>query len=132
TGRCAARAAPWEPTLTVVSAAAGGAKRMTVPAFPTSTLTSAPGRPGATCQEGAGPAGCASYGTLSVIVAPRAVSAARISSVSRACNGPAMIPGPSARAASTEARLCMDLEPGTDRRARTGPVAAGAGQRPAA
>src|SRR5213078_3734134 len=47
------------------------------------------------------------------------------------CNGPAMVPGPSARAASTSARLVMDLEPGTASRARTGPVAAGAAQRPA-
>src|SRR5690242_2221972 len=42
-----------------------------------------------------------------------------------------MVPVPSARAASTRALLVMDLEPGMATRARTGPVAAGAAQRPA-
>ena len=57
-----------------------------------------------------------------------AVSASAIRSVSRARSGLVIMPGPSARAASTRARLVMDLEPGSRTPARTGPAATGACQ----
>ena len=51
-----------------------------------------------------------------------------MSSVSRACSGRRITPGPSASAASTSARLVIDFEPGTVTTASTGPPASGAGQ----
>ena len=102
----------------MVSAATGGTKRITVPAFPTSTRTSPAAEPGDTRH----PAG------VSSTLAPSAVSAPAISSVSLARSGLPTTPGPSASAASTSARLVMDLEPGSRNLARTGPAAAGACQ----
>ncbi len=117
TGRWEARASPWNSTVAAVSAATGGTNRITVPALPTSTRASPAGRPGATRQV---------PGAASVSMrAPSAVSARAISSVSRACSGRVMAPGPSASAARTSARLVMDFEPGSVTLARTGPAAAG-------
>ena len=54
TGRCEARGSPWNRTLTPDSAATGGAKRMTVPALPTSTLVSSVACPGHARDTAAG------------------------------------------------------------------------------
>jgi len=51
-----------------------------------------------------------------------------MSRVSRARSGLATRLGPSARAASTSARLVMDFEPGSVTAARTGPSAGGTRQ----
>ena len=95
---------------------------MTVPALPTSTLTSAPagGWPGVRCQA-AGEA-------VSVICVPSARSALAASKVSLACSGFATVAGPSLRAARTRARLVMDFDAGSRTRALTGPAAAGVDQ----
>ena len=63
---------------------------------------------------------------------PSAVSAAAISSVSRERSARRTTEGPSARAASTSARLVSDFEPGSATVARTGVRAYGAGQGSAA
>ena len=60
--------------------------------------------------------------------APSARSAPTASLVSLATSGFAIAAGPSLRAASTRARLVMDLEPGSRTLARTGPAPAGACQ----
>ena len=105
TGRWAARGSPWNPTATLPSAATGGTKRITVPALPTSTLVSL-----------AGPAGGDQPGPAGRRCPPgRPGRAARWPSA--ACPWPAAgagpRPGPAASAASTSARLVIDLEPGS-------------------
>lgn len=95
---------------------------MTVPAFPTSTVTLAP--------ELIDPGETARSVPDSEIEQPRTRSAATASEVSRARSGPRTTDGESLSAASTRARLVIDFEPGSRSRARTGPWAAGVRQRP--
>ncbi len=118
TGRCLTRASPSKRTAAEVSAATPGRNRMTVPALPTSTLTSAPadGWPGVTRQAAAE--------SVSVICVPSARSAPTASRVSLARSGFATEAGPSLRAARTRARLVMDFDAGSRTRALTGPAAA--------
>ena len=104
---------------TLPSAATGGTKRMTVPALPTSTFVSWPAQPGLTSHACGSPVST---------WAPRACSAPAISRVSLARSGCRTWAGPAASAASTSARLVIDLEPGSRTWARTGPAACGAGQ----
>lgn len=61
-------------------------------------------------------------------VHPMVFSALAISVVSRLTNAPVIVDGPSARAARINARLVIDLEPGTATVAFTGADARGAGQ----
>jgi hypothetical protein len=103
---------PWD------SAATGGTNRITVPASPQSTSVSPANAPGVTVQS-------------SVLVStcePSPVRAAAISRESRDRSARRTTLGPSARAASTSARLVRLLLPGRVTVASTGLVARGAGQ----
>ena len=126
TGRCLARASPSKATTAEVSAARPGTNRITVPAFPTSTFTAEPGAgcPGVITQSVRDPV----ISERSVIAQPRARRASAASAVSLARSGLAITAGPSPSAARTNARLVMDLEPGSRTRALTGPAAAGEAQ----
>ena len=119
-GRSLIRSSPSKETTAEVSAASAGTNRITVPAFPTSTLTAEPGAgwPGVITQSVRD----------SVISEPSARRASAASAVSLARSGLAITAGPSPSAARTRARLVMDLEAGSRTRALTGPAAAGEAQ----
>ena len=106
TGRCEARASPRNSTWRRSAPPPAGTKRITVPALPTSTRV--PRR-----RAGRVPPARSRARRRRRCVAPSAVSARAISSVSLACSGRVMTPGPSASAARTSARLVMDFEPGS-------------------
>ena len=90
---------------------------MTVPALPTSTLTDEPGQRSRRETARSVPS--------SAIEQPRTRSAAIAREVSRASAPRAAVDGESLSAASSSARLVIDLEPGSRSVARTGPCAAG-------
>ena len=116
TGRVRMCGSPSKATSPSASPATGGTKRVTVPASPQSTATPPVSRAGSTCQ---------SSPEVSIRV-PSAARAPAISSVSRDRRARRTTLGPSARAASTSARLVSDLLPGSDTSACTGPCAKGA------
>ena len=127
TGRCLDRSSPSKWTSAEVSAATAGRKRMTVPALPTSTRTREPtaGWPPVTRQSVPDAGSCP---PTSVISVPIARSPPAASKVSLARSGLVILAGPSLSAPRTRARLVTDLDAGSQIRALTGPVAAGAGQ----
>ena len=117
TGRLRMCGSPSKATRPDDSPATGGTKRSTVPARPQSTSASRSNGPGVTGQS------APDVSTR----APSAVSAAAIRVVSRERSARRTTDGPSARAASTSARLVRDLLPGSETTASTGPRARGAG-----
>src|SRR5882757_2441652 len=120
-GRDRACSSPSNVTTSVPSAATGGTKRSTVPASPQSMVAPGAG-PIAPLTDSSVPG--PSRTTPSVRRAPI------MRSVSRLRNAPPTVELPCgvANAASTNARLVCDFEPGTATVARTGFAASGAGQ----
>ena len=98
--------------------AAGGTNRITVPARPQS-ISAGPLNP--SCGPTVIMVPSTSIGT------PSARSAATIRSLSRLRRAPVSEPPSGQSAASSNARLVIDLDPGTVTEASTGPVAVGAG-----
>src|SRR3954451_16052384 len=117
-GRSRAYGSPSKATTPSASAATGGTNRITVPARPQSTFAGPLSEPGVTVT----------VVPLSLMPTPRAISADRISAVSRAASRPVKWDGPSASAARMTARLLIDFDPGTMIVAVTAPSARGAGQ----
>ncbi len=127
TGRWAIRGSPVNRTSARARAAAGGTKRSTVPALPTSMPTLA--RSAWPSAGGPAVAGSTRHSrSPSVMRQPSACSAPAIRRVSLAASGPVISVGESASAAMISARLVIDLEPGSLTTARTGPAACGAVQ----
>src|ERR1700742_3801483 len=121
-GRTRACSSPSNVTAARPSAASGGTKRNTVPARPQSMRASGVGAiVPLTASSSAGPS----------TRRPSAFSAPIIRSVSRLRSAPLVVeaaPVAAASAASTNARLVWDFEPGTVTVACTGREVAGAGQ----
>ncbi len=129
-GRSWLRGSPSKCTGPSARVASGGRKRITVPALPTSTWAGPRScSAGMIRQASPPPVPPDAALTVSSTVTPRARRPSAISCESRLRSGRRTQPGPSARAASTSARLVADFEPGMVTVASTAAVATGAGHR---
>ena len=117
-GRSYERGSPSNATSPVASAASGGRKRITVPAFPTSTFT--PPRIAAGLTNHCSSCIPCTERVFSVIPTPSARKPATINSLSRETNGRRRTEGESACAAKIRARLVTDFDPGITTEISTG------------